>query len=110
MGHPWPAQLSRLPAAHPPPRRLRSAWRLYVAFGGVWAIAHEDQNQNLKRNIFPVAVRLAGVGVFKIAIAIAIAIAGRPDCYGIFGIAPANGNCADHNVCGCIATKCCNCV
>jgi hypothetical protein len=43
MGRPWPAQLSRLPAAHPPARRLRSAWRLDVAFGVVCTTAHEDQ-------------------------------------------------------------------
>jgi uncharacterized membrane protein YccC len=55
MGHPWPAQLSRLPAAHPPPRHLRSAWRLYVAFGGACAIAYEDQkpDQNLWLNTGP---------------------------------------------------------
>jgi len=49
MGHPWPAQLSRLPAAHPPPRHLRSAWRLDVAFGGACTIALEDQKQKRKQ-------------------------------------------------------------
>jgi hypothetical protein len=41
------------PAAHPPARRLRSAWRLYVAFGVVCTTAHEDQNQNLKHTTVP---------------------------------------------------------
>ena len=45
MGRPWPARLSRLPAAHPPTRRLRSAWRLDVALCGAWTTAHQDQNQ-----------------------------------------------------------------
>ena len=39
---------SGFPAAHPPPRRLRSAWRLDVAFCVACTTAHEDQNQNLE--------------------------------------------------------------
>ena len=72
-------------AARPTPRRLRSACT-QVAIGVVWTIAYEDQDQDQDQvqwqrqspravNAEPVAVRLAGGGVRKIA------TAGKPDCY-----------------------------
>ncbi|RJX82772.1 hypothetical protein D3M70_04310 [Pseudomonas sp. LS-2] len=80
-------------AARPTERRLRSACT-QVAMGVVWTIAYEDQDQDQDQdqvqwqrqspravNAEPVAVRLAGGGVRKIA------TAGKPDCYRVVCVA-----------------------